>query len=533
MSKVFIPTYLAKSRHGVYYVRFVTPRAVRNANPALPKEVRKSLHTRCPREAVVRSQRMALDYRANKNRWEAAMGGDDSSFSVTPNDNGTFTYHFAENDTQELIEKYLQMARAVGLIPAENNILAKVAHSSPTPQEFTEVHSRYQDLKTGGAWLSETVEIYAQEMLNSKKWETNTWERTYKPLLRDFRELVSQAKRDVNNKDGLPESIWDVQVRQLGEDHIQRYCDAMWKYPANYASKKDAGDAKQALNSGYEPQSRSNAHKKIRMVGTFLRWAYKRKKLSDELADLLPVEHVDKKADKSKEGYQPWTEAELKKIFERKTYPADGWEYWIPILGLYTGARANELAQLLVSDVVTMGDIPCIYITDLDDIDDDEPIATPDASKTHRKSVKNAASRRLVPIHPKVVELGFLRFVEAQKDKKEFRLFPELPYDKNNGYARYVSRDFAETTKSLGIWVKRKKVFHSFRSTLNGRLLRLGMSQELRDFMLGHTNESMNVQKYGRQIEDRPIGEMYKWLCQVDFGLDLPKFEMSYPVPDM
>ena len=56
-----LPSYVSRSRHGIYYLRVVTPKVVLQANPLLPKEIRKSLNTRCPREAVVRSRHMALD----------------------------------------------------------------------------------------------------------------------------------------------------------------------------------------------------------------------------------------------------------------------------------------------------------------------------------------------------------------------------------------------------------------------------------------------------------------------------------------
>ncbi len=109
--------------------------------------------------------------------------------------------------------------------------------------------------------------------------------------------------------------------------------------------------------------------------------------------------------------------------------------------------------------------------------------------------------------------------MEAAKAKNQVQLFPDLPYVKESGYGRKVSRYFAESTKKLGIWARRKKVFHSFRSTLNGRLMKLGMSQELREVIFGHTNDSTNVQNYGKQLEDRPYDLLLDWLTKVDFGL--------------
>lgn len=64
-------------------------------------------------------------------------------------------------------------------------------------------------------------------------------------------------------------------------------------------------------------------------------------------------------------------------------------KYWVPLLGLYTGARINELAQLFLVDFQAQGDVQVISIND-----DGEG-----------KRLKTKASKRLVPIHPELVRL--------------------------------------------------------------------------------------------------------------------------------
>lgn len=458
-------------------------------------------------------------------------------FSVTTDPaTGKVTYQFDKGDSVSEAKEYILLLQQLGQLPMNANAFDIMGHEHPSPQQLLDARLEVKASKSGGIWLSDLAQAFGDEMLKTNAWGTpNTWTQTYGPILRDFREIVSRSKRTITRQDGMEEAIWDIPASELAEEHIQTYCDAMWKFPMNAGSMKDIADAKQALNTGREPQARSNAFKKIRMVGTFLKWAYKKKKILQELDELLPVEKIDKKRDRGNDGYQPYTDKELKLIFERPTYPdgSIGWKFWTPLLALYTGARANEIAQLLVTDfVTTSGGINCIVILDLeDDIDDDDPLPAPDEKP--KKSVKTAASRRWVPIHPKLVELGFLNYVEHIKGKGEARLFPELTYDPRNGYGRKVSRDFAQVTKTLGIWVKRKKVFHSFRGTLNGRLLRLGMSQELRDYALGHTNDSMNVQHYAKRVEDRPYEAILEWLSKVDFGLDHKAWEPKIKLPEL
>jgi integrase len=449
-------------------------------------------------------------------------------FLVERGADGSIQYKFEEGDTAEKVKEYIQLLQATGQLPIDANSLQRSV-VVPSDSEMRELRIEAKSQKAGGMWLSDLIQAYADEKL-ATEWKETTWRQTYRPLLRDFRELVSKSKRAITNKDGLEVDIWDIQAYELEEQHIQIYTSSMFRFPKNYGAMKGLEDAKQALNAGLPVQERGNAFKKLRMVKTFLIWAYKRKKLSEQLDILLPTEKKDKMRDKSKDGYQPWTEPELKQIFERENYPTDGFKYWTPLIALYTGARANEIAQLLVNDVKEISGIQCVSIMDLDDdVDDDDPVATPDDKPI--KSLKTAASRRLVPIHPKLIEVGFLKFVERQKEQGEKRLFPELNYSEVGGYGRNVSRSFAEVTKRLGIWVSRKKVFHSFRSTFNGRLMKLGTPQELREFLLGHANDSMNVQAYGKQLEDRPYAQLYEEVKKVDFGLTHKAWEPAIELP--
>jgi hypothetical protein len=83
-----------------------------------------------------------------------------------------------------------------------------------------------------------------------------------------------------------------------------------------------------------------------------------------------------------------------------------------------------------------------------------------------KKSVKRAHHARQFPIHPRLIKLGLLRFVEQQRSRGEARLFPELPYDAHNKYAQKMKRWWNRTyTKQCGIKTP-KTSFHSLRHAL-------------------------------------------------------------------
>ena len=64
----------------------------------------------------------------------------------------------------------------------------------------------------------------------------------------------------------------------------------------------------------------------------------------------------------TRESYDPFTKAELKKIFNPETYPymqdeQFAFRYFIPLMALYSGARLNELCQLYLDDIKKEGKI--------------------------------------------------------------------------------------------------------------------------------------------------------------------------------
>ena len=80
------------------------------------------------------------------------------------------------------------------------------------------------------------------------------------------------------------------------------------------------------------------------------------------------------------------------------------------------------------------------------------------------KKLKNASSERVIPIHPKLIELRFLDFVKEQKKNNSQRLFSHLKLG-SDGYIKNVSRFFnVKWLPEIGVKTS-KKSFHSPRHT--------------------------------------------------------------------
>lgn len=185
-----------------------------------------------------------------------------------------------------------------------------------------------------------------------------------------------------------------------------------------------------------------------------------------------------------------FTEADLAKIFQADIYTnyvdARSFKYWIPLLGYYTGMRLEEICQLYVEDLVLEDGLYCISVNDNKD-----------------KKIKTPAAKRLVPLHPDLVErFQFPDFVESQKRKKHDRLFSDLR--KQSGrYSHYASRWFnADFLKKVGVKSPDgKKVFHSFRHTFANACKVAGVDEfKAREF-LGHdvSGKSITYGRYGKK----------------------------------
>lgn len=153
---------------------------------------------------------------------------------------------------------------------------------------------------------------------------------------------------------------------------------------------------------------------------------------------------------------------------------------WGPLIGLYTGARLNEIGQLQLNDIRQQDGIWCFDFNDNGD----------------GKRLKNDGSRRLVPLHPKLIELGFLEYIDTLRKQGESRLFPKLTYTTKSGWGRNLGRWFNEEfLVQLGIKSK-SLVFHSLRHTVVTTLLQASVEEQIVKAIVGHSQSGVTQQHY-------------------------------------
>jgi hypothetical protein len=110
------------------------------------------------------------------------------------------------------------------------------------------------------------------------------------------------------------------------------------------------------------------------------------------------------------------------------------------------------------------------------------------------KSIKTESARRVVPIHPRLLELGFLDYVNEAKHHGAM-VFPYLNPDNFGKFSNTPSERFGKYLDTLDI-KDPQKVFHSLRKTANNTLKQHGVPEEARCQYVGHEYETTNSTDY-------------------------------------
>ncbi|WP_337186391.1 site-specific integrase [Phenylobacterium sp.] len=245
----------------------------------------------------------------------------------------------------------------------------------------------------------------------------------------------------------------DLPVRSIKRQHCIEVLTFLKAFPPNKVKRKKLRDLSlrgaveyaQAHNlPGLAPNTVGGY---MQNFAAILRWAER----ADFGVKAVVVQGLVERGDPQvkRRGFEA---DELKKLFGalrvfRENVPS---RFWVPALSAYTGARAGEICQLHASDVIEVNGVPCLNLS----VFDAKGVRAAD------KRLKTSSSERIVPLHKTLVDAGFLRFAQKQKDGE--RLFPELEPGTKGSYSHGFSKWFGRFKRGVGFH-ERSLVFHSFR----------------------------------------------------------------------
>jgi integrase len=232
------------------------------------------------------------------------------------------------------------------------------------------------------------------------------------------------------------------------------------------------------------PISGTTVKKLLGALSTVLAWAKREGYLTVNPAEGITVARG--RLDGVESGRLPYSADDLTAIFSHER-EGDA-NHWLPWLALYTGARLEELGQLRTADVRREDGVDYLAIEPGDG-----------------KRVKTKSSRRRIPLHPELVKLGFLAFVQRQREAGHERLFPELRPNRHGALTAVWTKWWGHHAREVCGVNDPRKTYHSFRH-LWKRTARTVMTEEFHDALTGHTNGSVG-RTYGNGVPLKTLAE--------------------------
>ena len=296
----------------------------------------------------------------------------------------------------------------------------------------------------------------------------------------------------------LIEEFGDISLGKLNREMCVKFKDDIRKLPRNRSK------IQQYRNLDFHEQVSLNVDEKDRIstttvnnilgyVSSFMKWS--------RINGFVEVNFFEgmklKKQIRQRDERDRFTEKEIKKIFQKHNYieftEVENHKYsnyWTPLISVFSGMRLNEICSLYLDNIIQdkvngRKKIWCFNI-----------LEEPDRPDKHLKTL---SSKRVVPIHDTLIDLGFIEFVELLKKRhtNRQRLFQELKYGEGS-YIRNVSYFFNKKYLPLLGLKTDKKNFHSIRHTvvdhLKQRLVDISFINEL----VGHHHGNIDLDRYGK-----------------------------------
>ena len=238
-------------------------------------------------------------------------------------------------------------------------------------------------------------------------------------------------------------------VRAIKRDDIRRVQQIIRHLPAR-AKESDrfrgmtyqqiADAAQQARKDGEDlPALKSGTRNKyIRNIGTIFAYAVQEGKIDANPALGLIVRLPE---DRDEEGKEPFTDDDLHAMFPR-TYRVEGLN-WLPLVMLFHGMRPTEAAQMDTADLIQ---IDGVWVFDISG----ETKGATGADRWGDKSLKNDSSPRRIPIHQRVLDLGFLDYLQSRIQAGERKVFGVKSYGEA-GYFESIRHEFIAWLAAVGV----------------------------------------------------------------------------------
>lgn len=286
-----------------------------------------------------------------------------------------------------------------------------------------------------GRTMGQLIDAYRLEF--ASHWSPST-EKNYAVTIRAVEELIGRSRP----------------LCEVGRDECREVRDVLARLPPNYRkrpetrhlSRREAAAWAERLRVAPVKPATLNAY--VAKLSAILDFGVREEWLASNSARRLsvrdPVPPQEKRAS--------FTTPQLNRIFHAPPWNgppqiegANPARYWVPLLALFTGARAGELCQLRASDIEERAEALIIQVR-----------------PGERRRLKTNSSSRVIPIHPELITLGLVAYLEQVWEAGHERLFPEVSPDSLGRWSHTTSEWFSKHLKRISVSGTRLGL-HSFR----------------------------------------------------------------------
>lgn len=243
------------------------------------------------------------------------------------------------------------------------------------------------------------------------------------------------------------------------------------------------------------------------LLKTIFQWAVREQWITANPLSGLLVEDDVAEVDKR----DPFTIPQLNEIFSQAPWkPRDDnprgkpLHFWGPLIALFHGMRRGEIAQLDIDSITEVAGHPVILVR-----------------AGAGKRLKTVNARRMLPIHPELIKMGFLAYVRRQREAGEPKLFTgEAPNSRgqwgdglSDWFTRLIQKRSLQGTK-LGM--------HSFRHNWQDAAREAGLhGTAIGQELAGRSKGGDSSNNYGSGFSTAALAE-------VSSRITYPKLDLSH-----
>lgn len=344
--------------------------------------------------------------------------------------------------------------------------------------------------EVAGMPLSELFYKYYAHKVKSGKWSKGS-------IIRYKREYVNYLKR-----------IGNVDVKTITAVIAEDIRESFEK-----AVPYDCVKGKKRKKEG-EPLNVRTVNKHISALSDVFEWAANKRQGFVDYNPFGSLTKVDNRNPDNKS--RPFKPEELRKFVAAladnydERYPE---KTWIPLIFMYTGARPNEIASLYTDSIKSVEGIDYFEIK---------------GDVARKQIVKNKGSKRNIPIHRKLKELGFMEYVASLREQGQERLWPNLQPGPDDKFYNSVTGSYFNDLIDEKVSADPLLKFYSLRSTFINAIEEKGVNIALaggendpffdraKNDITGHTQQGMASIVYRRA--KLPI--MAKVMELVEYDID-------------